>query len=125
MYAASMETDDLRCCGGEVRSELPDTVARPLAEQFAALADPNRLHLLDILGRYSRRVCVCDLVAALPLSQPTTSHHLRVLRAAGLVDYVKHGVWAYYYIRPETLAALRDHLAALTATVDAPSASER
>lgn len=101
------------CCGTPVRSALTDAEARPLAERFAALADPNRLRLLEILGRHGRQVCVCDLAAALPLAQPTISHHLRVLRAAGLVDYEKQGVWAYYYVRPDALSALRDHLAAL------------
>jgi len=85
-----------------------------MAERFAALADPNRLRLLEILGRHGGKVCVCELVEALPLSQPTISHHLRVLRSAGLVDYEKHGVWAYYHTRRETLRELQAQLGALS-----------
>jgi ArsR family transcriptional regulator len=103
------------CCRSDIRSELTEADARPLAERFAALADPNRLQLLEILGRCAGKVCVCELVAALPLSQPTISHHLRVLRAAGLIDYEKQGIWAYYYVRREALEELLAQLGSLVA----------
>jgi ArsR family transcriptional regulator len=103
------------CCRLDVRSELTEAAARPLAERLAALADPNRLRLLEILGRCAGKVCVCELVEALPLSQPTISHHLRVLRAAGLIDYEKRGVWAYYYVRREALQELEAQIRGLVA----------
>ncbi|HVB09094.1 MAG TPA: metalloregulator ArsR/SmtB family transcription factor [Bacillota bacterium] len=108
-----MEHPDCDCCRIDIRPELTEAQARPLAERFAALADPNRLRLLEILERGGGQVCVCELVEALPISQPTISHHLRVLRSAGLVDYEKRGVWAYYHIRGEALAELQAHLRGL------------
>ncbi len=88
--------------------------APPLARRLKALAHPVRLEILAILGRAGRPVCVCELEAGLPVKQPTVSHHLRLLREAGLVDCQQQGVWAYYSVRPEGLAELWSRLAALT-----------
>ena len=71
------------------------------------LAHPVRLAILDILVRRGGEVCVCDLEGALPVKQPTVSHHLRLLREAGWIDTVRKGVWAYYFVRPEIVRAVR------------------
>lgn len=71
------------------------------------LANPIRLQLLDMLVRKEGTVCVCDLEAALPVKQPTVSHHLRLLRAAGLVHSEKQGLYAYYRVDRDALSALR------------------
>ncbi len=66
------------------------------AAVFKALADPHRLVMLATLARASDEVCVCDFTDALPLEQPTVSHHLRILREAGLVTSDRRGTWVYY-----------------------------
>jgi ArsR family transcriptional regulator, arsenate/arsenite/antimonite-responsive transcriptional repressor len=81
-----------------------------------ALADPTRLRLLSLLSRYEGEVCVFELVESFTLEQPTISHHLRILRAAGLVDCRKKGLWAYYYVRREALARVQDVLHCLIVT---------
>jgi ArsR family transcriptional regulator, arsenate/arsenite/antimonite-responsive transcriptional repressor len=95
---------------------LGDAAAVEAAELFKALADPTRLHILDVLSQHTGLVCVCDLedVVGLPdpvsgqrPRQPTISHHLRVLREAGLVGYEKQRQWAYYFVIPERLAQIQ------------------
>ena len=94
------------CC---VPVVYPD-VAREQAERMAAiakaLADPVRLQLVDVLRKHAGKVCVCELVPLFDLSQPTVSHHLKVLRDAGLVDSERRGLWAYYYVIPDALEEL-------------------
>jgi ArsR family transcriptional regulator, arsenate/arsenite/antimonite-responsive transcriptional repressor len=94
------------CCEPVV---YPD-VERPRAEQMAmvakALGDPVRLQLVDVLRKHAGKVCVCELVPLFELSQPTVSHHLKVLRDAGIVGSERQGLWAYYYVIPETLKEL-------------------
>jgi ArsR family transcriptional regulator, arsenate/arsenite/antimonite-responsive transcriptional repressor len=84
----------------------PD-VDREAAEQMAAIAkalgDPVRLQLVDVLQRHAGKVCVCELVPLFSLSQPTVSHHLKVLRDAGIVGSERKGLWAYYYVIPDAL----------------------
>ena len=75
-----------------------------------ALADPVRLQIVDILRRQAGEVCVCDLQAQFDISQPTLSHHLRKLREAGLVGVVRREQWAYYYVLPDRLEALKSWL---------------
>ena len=98
-----------------------DDEARAAADLFKALADPARLQILDVLSQRAGAVCVCDLegVVGLPDAngqrpkQPTISHHLRVLRDAGLVGYEKQGQWAYYFIHRERLDEVQALLARL------------
>jgi ArsR family transcriptional regulator, arsenate/arsenite/antimonite-responsive transcriptional repressor len=94
------------CCDPVV---YPD-VARQQAERMAAiakaLADPVRLQLVDVLRKHAGKVCVCELVPLFDLSQPTVSHHLKVLREAGIVDSERRGLWAYYYVTPDSLKEL-------------------
>jgi ArsR family transcriptional regulator len=82
-----------RCCPPATidRTERADEAAL-----FKALADPNRLTMLATLARADDEVCVCDFTGALPLEQPTVSHHLRILREVGLVSCERRGTWVYY-----------------------------
>lgn len=73
------------------------------ARLLKALADPTRLRILSLLSRYEGEVCVFEIVESFTLEQPTISHHLRILRDAGLVDCRKKGLWAYYYVRRDAL----------------------
>lgn len=86
---------------------MPPQAAAELASTFKALSDPTRVAIVNRLGSASE-VCVCDLTAAFDLSQPTISHHLRVLREAGLVEAENRGTWAYYRLVPDAIARLRD-----------------
>src|SRR5437868_8023670 len=102
------------CCGPGTPALDPDE-AEVLAARFKALADPARVTILNRLAG-AEEVCVCDFVAALDLAQPTVSHHLKVLREAGLVESSRRGTWAYYRLVPETVDALRAALSASQAT---------
>ncbi len=94
---------------GEVCSEpvaLPDVgveAAQRLATVGRALADPIRVQLLDVLRSHAGKVCVCELVPLFDVAQPTVSHHLKVLRDAGVVASERQGLWAYYYVLPGAL----------------------
>jgi len=101
------------CCAPLLRGELGREHADHLAEAFKAIADPARLRLLSfIAAQPSGEACVCHLTEPLGLSQPTVSHHLKVLFTAGLLQRERRGTWVYYRIVPEELAALRNALAA-------------
>jgi ArsR family transcriptional regulator, arsenate/arsenite/antimonite-responsive transcriptional repressor len=80
-----------------------------LAAQFKALADPTRIAIVNHLSA-ADEVCVCNLVDAFDLAQPTISHHLKILREAGLVESARRGTWAYYRLVPEAIDALRGAL---------------
>ena len=96
-----------RCCDIGARPSRTQGEAEVLASDFDTLAHPVRLQLLDVLARNAGRVCVCDLEAAVPVKQPTVSHHLRLLREAGLVESEKVGQWVYYRIRRDAARAFR------------------
>jgi ArsR family transcriptional regulator len=99
------------CCAPLGASPLPPESAELLATAFAALGDPVRLRLLSLLlTAPDGAVCACDLVEPAGRSQPTVSHHLRVLREAGLVTATRQGSNVWYRVVPEQLAALRDVL---------------
>jgi len=93
-----------------VGEPIDETAAAALAPVFKALGDPVRLRLISLIGaRQGGEVCVCDLASAFDLTQPTISHHLKVLREAGLIDSERRGTWVYYRIVPaalERIAAL-------------------
>jgi len=98
-----------------MQSRLGKTAAEQLATAFKAIADPARLRLLSfIAAQPSGESCVCYLTKPLGLSQPTVSHHLKVMHDAGLLARERRGTWMYYRIVPEQLAALRDVLAGPT-----------
>ena len=91
---------------------LDDIDAAEMARAFAALADPARLRLLGLLASAEKgEICTCDLVEPLGKSQPTVSHHLKVLADAGLVVGEKRGRWVWYRVVPERVEALRTALA--------------
>jgi len=96
-----------RCCEPVVYPDVARREAERMAGVAKALSDPVRLQLVDVLRRHAGRVCVCELVALFDLSQPTVSHHLKVLRDAEIVASEKQGLWAYYYVLPEALEELR------------------
>jgi ArsR family transcriptional regulator, arsenate/arsenite/antimonite-responsive transcriptional repressor len=96
------------CCGPET-PPLPADARHELAERFKALSDPTRVAIVNRLAT-TDEVCVCDLNTAFDLSQPTISHHLRILREAGLVEATRRGTWAYYRLVPEAIDSLRGAL---------------
>jgi ArsR family transcriptional regulator, arsenate/arsenite/antimonite-responsive transcriptional repressor len=75
---------------------LSDRRANEMVDVLKALADPTRLQMIGVLKRSGQPVCICDFTAAFDLSQPTISHHMGKLKAAGLVEVTKAGIWAYY-----------------------------
>lgn len=98
------------CCGGIASAPLDESRAVDLAKAFKALGDPVRLRLLSMIAsRRGDEVCVCELTPAFDVSQPTISHHLKLLRQAGLVDCRRQGTWVYYRVLPAAL----DRLAAV------------
>lgn len=96
-----------RCCAPAPPAGLDAAEAERLSADLQILAHPVRLQILGVLARNDGQVCVCDIEAAVPVKQPTVSHHLRLLREAGLIACEKHGLWAYYFVHREALAALR------------------
>ena len=101
------------CCAPLTREPLGAEDAAVLARTLKAVADPARLRLLSLVAAHEGgEACVCDLVEPLGLSQPTVSHHLKVLVEAGLLTRDKRGVWAYFAVVPEALDALARVLAA-------------
>jgi ArsR family transcriptional regulator len=99
------------CCAPVGSEGFDETDAAELAAGFGALADPVRLHLLSLITSTGPvGACVCDLVEPSGRSQPTVSHHLKILREAGLVTTEKRGRWAWYFVVPERITALRSAL---------------
>ena len=95
------------CCTPVIREVIQPIVADVLASGFKALADPARLRLISLVAAHQgAEACVCELTDPIGLSQPTVSHHLKVLRGAGVVGSERQGLWAYYYIKPEALEEL-------------------
>jgi ArsR family transcriptional regulator len=97
----------LGCCAPMVREPLTTEQATQLAGTFKALADPVRLRLLSLIASHDGgEACVCDLTDEFDVSQPTISHHLKVLREAGLLTSQRRATWVYYRVQPAALAAL-------------------
>src|SRR3954452_23073555 len=95
------------CCSPLTRDPLRAEQAERVSPLLKALADPVRLRLLSLVASHADgEACVCDLNEAFDLSQPTISHHLKVLHDVGLLDRTKRGVWVYYSVRREALADL-------------------
>ncbi|MFE9555140.1 ArsR/SmtB family transcription factor [Streptomyces sp. NPDC006703] len=102
------------CCPGLAAAPLDAERAAELAKLFKALGDPVRLRLMSMIASRGEggEVCVCDLTPAFELSQPTISHHLKLLRQAGLIDCERRGTWVYYWVLPGVL----DQIAAFLIT---------
>jgi ArsR family transcriptional regulator len=101
------------CCVPLMEAPLGDADAQKMAQVFKALADPARLRVLSLIAAQpSQEACNCELIEPLGLSQPTVSHHLKVLHDAGLLARERRGQWIYYRIVPEQMAALRSALEA-------------
>ncbi len=95
------------CCSPLAASPLTAEQAAQVAPMMKALADPVRLRLLSLVAAHAdAEACVCDLNDAFDLSQPTISHHLKVLHDAGLLNRVKRGTWVYYSVRDDVLTSL-------------------
>ncbi len=106
------ETTDAACCAPLVREPLSAEEAEQLALTMKALADPARLRLLSIVAASEdSEACVCDLIEPVGLSQPTVSHHLKVLTTAGFLERSKRGTWAYYKLVPGALDRVSQLLA--------------
>ena len=99
--------ETVACCSPLMSTPIPQETAEAIAPLLKALADPVRLRLMSLVAAHEGgEACVCDLNDAFDLSQPTISHHLKVLHDVGLVDRSKRGTWVYYRTRPEALAAV-------------------
>jgi ArsR family transcriptional regulator len=99
------------CCEPVVYPEIEREAAERMGRIAKALGDPIRMQLVDVLRKHAGKVCVCELVPLFELSQPTVSHHLKVLRDTGLVGSERQGLWAYYYVVPQALTELSGWLA--------------
>jgi ArsR family transcriptional regulator len=98
------------CCQPVVYPDVEREQAQRMASIAKALGDPVRLQLVDVLRKHAGKVCVCELVPLFDLSQPTVSHHLKVLRGAGIVGSEREGLWAYYYVINDALKELSQWL---------------
>ena len=117
--AAGSPADTRGCAIPLVREPIGESTAAGLAQVFKALGDPVRLRLVSLIGAHQGgEVCVCELTTAFDLTQPTISHHLRVLREAGIIDSDRRGTWAYYRLVP---AALERMAALLSAPASQPA----
>ena len=94
------------CCAPLAEEPLDKSQAAQLAEWFRVLGDPARLRLLSLIASMGEACAACDLVEPIGVSQPTVSHHLKVLHKAGLVEREKRGRWVYYRAVPARLAVL-------------------
>jgi ArsR family transcriptional regulator len=100
------------CCPPVFQTRLDKAAAEELAATFRALADPARLRLLSLIwSQPGAEACVCHLIEPIGLSQPTVSHHLKVLNEAGLLEREKRGAWVYYRVVAGRLEAVRSALA--------------
>jgi ArsR family transcriptional regulator, arsenate/arsenite/antimonite-responsive transcriptional repressor len=107
---ARRAADMTGCCAPVLEAPLSELEAGELANVFAALGDPVRLRLLSLVAG-AGEVCACDLLAPLDRSQPTVSHHTKVLADAGLIAGEKRGRWVWWSIVPDRVAEVRDALA--------------
>ncbi len=104
---AGVDVAGAACCAPLVCEPLSESEAAELAPLFKAIADPVRLRLLSLIACHEGgEACVCDLTVAFDLTPPTISHHLKVLKQAGLIDSERRGTWVYYWINPSMLERL-------------------
>ncbi|MGD1174212.1 ArsR/SmtB family transcription factor [Mycobacterium seoulense] len=102
-----MSKQQLACCPGLATAALDEAQATDLAAMFKALGDPVRLRLLNLIASHpGGEACVCEISPTFDVSQPTISHHLKLLRSAGLLDCERRGTWVYYWVIPAALQRL-------------------
>ncbi|HZU12312.1 MAG TPA: metalloregulator ArsR/SmtB family transcription factor [Chloroflexota bacterium] len=89
------------CCASLAAPALSAQKSDLLANRLKAAGDPTRLRMLDLLAQQPEPICVCDLTPQFPQNQPTISHHLKLLRDAGLIETEKRGIWSYYWATDE------------------------
>jgi ArsR family transcriptional regulator, arsenate/arsenite/antimonite-responsive transcriptional repressor len=104
--AADPTTTAAACCTPLGTPSLSEAEAEATARLFKALADPHRVKIINLLATSPDPVCVCEFTGPLGISQPTVSHHLKKLVAAGLLEREQRGMWAYYSLRPDALGGL-------------------
>ena len=120
------QDEAVACCSPMVREPLDEAAAVELAKMFKALSDPVRLRLLSLIASHEGgEACVCDLTGPFDVSQPTISHHLKVLREAGLVGSERRATWVYYWVVPSAFAKLSALLEAPAEAVPADAAGSR
>ncbi len=102
----SRPDDVASCCAPLAAHSLDEAQAADVAKTFKALADPVRLRLLSMITSAEGEICVCELTPGFEVSGPTISHHLKILRDAGLVDCERRGTWVYYRARKERLQSM-------------------
>jgi ArsR family transcriptional regulator len=95
------------CC---TPSTMSDQEAEHFASLFKAISHPVRVKMLDIIHQANTEICVCDIEACFDLTQPTISHHLKILRDAGLIESEQRGLWVYHRIRRDTVASVQQFL---------------
>ena len=110
---ATEAPERVRGCCVSLARPLPDRTVDDLAAVYKAVADPTRVQMLHLLKAATVPICVCDFTAAFDLGQPTVSHHLAKLKAAGFIDSFKRGVWAFYRLRANMPANARAILATI------------
>ena len=96
------------CCAPLAAPRMSDTEVRATASLFKALADPHRVRIVNLLASSDAPVCVCDLTGPLGITQPTVSHHLKILVTAGLLRREQRGVWAYYSLDDAAMRRLAE-----------------
>ena len=102
-----LTSNEMVCCSPLLREPIDEEQAERLSRVLRALADPVRLRLLSLIGAHTGgEACVCELVERFDLSQPTISHHLKLLREAGLITSERRGTWVYYRALPDVLEQL-------------------
>lgn len=99
------------CCAPLGAARLSEDEAAATATLFKALSDPHRVRIVNMLSNSDEAICVCDLTEPMGLSQPTVSHHLKKLLAAGLIHREQRGTWSYYSLNTDAMAQLRDVVA--------------
>ncbi|WP_030244604.1 ArsR/SmtB family transcription factor [Streptomyces sp. NRRL S-350] len=120
------QDDATACCTPLAREPLDEEAAVDLAKMFKALSDPVRLRLLSLIASHEGgEACVCDLTGPFDVSQPTISHHLKVLRENGLVGSERRGTWVYYWVLPAALAKLSALLQPPAGTATRPAGGAR
>ena len=106
-----MPSGIVECCSAGIDEVLDEGLARQLAQTFKALGDPTRVRLISMIAAAEgAQACICDLIDPVGLSQPTVSHHMKVLTEAGLVTREQRGKWAYFRLAPQGFEALGEYL---------------